>query len=105
MAATTSAAARDLWRKALAPDCTAANRAASVSSRVRKIILAPGRMLRIAAAASGPVPSGNRKSSRTTSGFNSAAAGMHSATVPTLPTTFMSAWPSIKAARPSATTR
>jgi hypothetical protein len=85
IAATTSAAARDLWRNALAPDCTAANLAPSVSSRVRKIILAAGRMLRIADAASGPDPSGRRKSSRTTSGLSSAAAGRHSATLPTLP--------------------
>jgi hypothetical protein len=39
---------------ALAPDCTAAKRAASLSSRVRKISLASGRISRIAAAASAP---------------------------------------------------
>jgi len=105
IAETTSAAARDLWTNALAPDWTAANRAASVSSRVRKIIFVAGRMPRIAAAASGPVPSGRRKSRRITSGLSSAVACTQSATVPTLPTTCRSAWALIRAARPSATTR
>ena len=105
IADTTSAAALDLCRKALAPDCTAANLATSVSSRVRKIILVAGRTARIAAAASGPLPSGRRKSSSATSGFSSVAAGTVSATVPTLPTTLMSAWSLIRAASPSATTR
>src|ERR1700694_413192 len=61
IAATTSEAARDLWMKALAPDWTAANLADSVSSRVRKIILAAGRMLRIPGAAARPASVGQRE--------------------------------------------
>jgi hypothetical protein len=56
IAVTTSEAAFDLWMNALAPDCTAAKRAASLSSRVRKISFASGRISRMAAAASAPEP-------------------------------------------------
>src|SRR5579872_6631772 len=104
IAATTSAAARDLWMKALAPDWTAAKRAASESSRVKKIIFASGRSERTAAAASGAVPSGRRKSRRTTSGWSSLARDTASATVPAWPTTLMSVWLLMSASRPSATT-
>src|SRR5256712_10109431 len=72
IASTTSAAARDLWMNALAPASTAAMRAASLSSRERKMSFASGKVARICAAASAPVPSGKRKSISKTSGFCSA---------------------------------
>src|SRR6266550_422587 len=104
IASTTSCAARDLWMKALAPASRAAIRAASLSSRVRKISLVSGRTWRIPVAASAPVPSVSRKSIKTRSGVSSAARTIESATEPACPTTVMSFWSLIRAARPSATT-
>src|SRR5439155_1020309 len=83
-------AIRDLWMNALAPASRAANRAASLSSRVRKMSFASGRSWRIPVAASAPVPSVSRKSIRTRSGLSSAARAIESATEPACPTTVMS---------------
>jgi len=58
----------------------------------------------MAEAASAPVPSVSLKSMSTRSGFSSAARVIESATEPALPTTLMSFWSLISAARPSATT-
>src|SRR5438309_4844742 len=104
IASTTSWAARDLWMKALAPASSAAKRAASLSSRVRKMSLVSGRSWRIPVAASAPVPSVSLKSIKTRSGLSSAARAIDSETEPECPITVMSSWSLMSAARPSATT-
>src|SRR5207245_4988903 len=66
-ASMTSVAARDLWMNAPAPASIAASQALSLSSRLRQTNRALGWTLRIARAASRPVPSRRRQSLPATS--------------------------------------